>query len=104
MKVHAVKRPTALHCRLIREFEKEARADDMRPSEIVARKTELTEQLNEFADMKKQHAATAQSRAALFGAKSTAADDPKHSRYDSEMLTAALSPHMFLYSKKMQLL
>ena len=74
----------ASHCRLIRDFEKEARADDMRPSEVAARKRELTEQLNELLELKKQHAATAQSRAALFGAKGGAVDDPQHSRYDSE--------------------
>lgn len=59
----------------------------MRPSEIAARKRELTEQLNEYLDMNKQQAATAQSRAALFGAKGAAvAYSPKHSRYDSECL------------------
>lgn len=70
-------------CRLIREFEKEARTDDVRPSEIAARKRELTEQLNDFLDMKKQHAATAQSRAQLLGSRGAAADDTKHSRHDS---------------------
>ena len=63
----------------------------MRPSEVAARKSELTEQLNELLDMKKQHAATAQSRAALFGAKGGAADDPQHSRYDSKEIFLPLS-------------
>ena len=56
----------------------------MRPSEIAARKKELTEQLNGFLDMKKQHAASAQNRAALMGPKGGAVESPKHSRYDSE--------------------
>lgn len=62
----------------------------MRPSEIAARKRELTEQLNGYVDMRKQQAATAESRAALFGAKGATADDPKHSRYDSACCICSL--------------
>ena len=71
---------------LIRDFEKEVRTDDVQPSELAARKRELTHQLNRFVGMKKQHSASAQQRAALMGKGgiAAAATEPKHSKYDSE--------------------
>ncbi len=79
--------------RLIRDFEKSARINEMKPSLIISRKRELNEQLNGFEQQRKQHAANMDNRKALLlkGAKGVPAPELKHSKCDSENLATCHS-------------
>jgi hypothetical protein len=52
-------------CRLIQEFEREARTDGMPTRELVDRKRQLVGQFNTYVNLKKQHASTEAGRGEL---------------------------------------
>lgn len=85
--------------RLIRDFEKSARINEMKPSNIISRKKELNEQMTGFEQQRKQHAASIESRKALMakgakGGKGMPPPEIKHSKHDSETLPASSASYM----------
>lgn len=56
-------------CRLIKDFEQEARTDGMPPAELAARKKGLVQQLNDFIAMKKERGANITAKQELIGTK-----------------------------------
>jgi hypothetical protein len=51
-----------VHCRLIKEFEREGRTDGMPARELADRKRGLVTELNNFIALKKSYSATEQGR------------------------------------------
>ena len=56
-------------CRLIKDFEQEARTDGMPPAELATRKKGLVQQLNDFIAMKKERGASITAKQELIGTK-----------------------------------
>ena len=56
-----------LACRLIKDFEREARTDGMPTAVLAMRKKDLVQELNKFVEQKKLYSTDAQSRTALLG-------------------------------------
>ena len=56
-------------CRLIKDFEQEARTDGMPPAELATRKKGLVQQLNDFIAMKKERGANITAKQELIGTK-----------------------------------
>ena len=56
-------------CRLIKDFEREARTDGMPTAALAARKKDLVLELNRYIEQKKQYSTDAQTRSALLGGK-----------------------------------
>jgi hypothetical protein len=54
-------------CRLIRDFERDARADNMASEELNRRKKEMVQELNGFIGLKKAYSAQATQRTELIG-------------------------------------
>ena len=74
--------PPALR-RLIRDFERDARADNMPVDELNYRKKQLVQELNGFIGLKKAYSAQAQQRSDLIGGQSVPAG-PSQEEINSE--------------------
>jgi hypothetical protein len=63
-------------CRLIQEFEREARTDGMPSRELADRKRKLVNQFNTYVNLKKQHSSSEQGRGELLAGAATGQDEP----------------------------
>lgn len=57
-----------MHCSLIKEFEQEARTDNMPAAELTSRKKGMVQQLNEYIAKKKELGSDIAGRKELIGA------------------------------------
>lgn len=76
-----------MHCSLIKEFEQEARIDNMPAAELTSRKKGMVQQLNEYIGKKKELGSDIAGRKELIGA-AKRGDAP--SDYNGELALALL--------------